>query len=446
MTVLADPCRRSCCKASSWEPLGSGPAHLLSKGHQRVQIRVHSEVGRLTDVMVHTPGEELLAVTPTTRSRFLYTDLVDLAGARAEHQLFCAVLSRFCRVHQTTQLATEALQAPGARRFLLGRSEEITADRELAGPLAKLSDAELVAAFVQGDGGPTGPFSHLLGRRAYALPPLPNLFYARDAAMVVGDQVAVAAMQFPARWPEEVLARTMVGHHPIFTGAELLYDGADERRCGFTLEGGDVHPLRSNLLLIGISERTSAAMVDLICEALFARAETTDVVAVVLPEGGHAIHLDMVWTQIDRELCVVHPPTFMGPTRAPILHRRRGHKTARQADDLFSLLRELDMPMQPVMCGGQDPIAQEREQWASGCNHLAVAPGQVIAYGRNSHTVRAMAEAGLPSIGVRDFLAAPPPAPTARFVVLLDGGELVRGGGGPRCMTFPIHREELPAC
>lgn len=407
-------------------------------------VAVTSEVGRLRRVLVHSPGAELLAVTPQTRATYLYDDIVDPIGALAEHRQFVAVLQRCCEVLSTTALLTEALSTAAARHFLMARSEEVTADHDLRGQLDGLSVEGLITAFVQGWQPDPGPFCAALGQLGYAMPPIPNLLYARDAAMVVGGRILVGAMHHPARWPEEVLLRTLVGHHPALADGSLLYDGSDERRAGFSLEGGDVHPLRQDLVLIGISERSSAPAVDQVTELLLRDGAVTDVVAVVLPVGAHAIHLDMVFTQVDRGLCVAFAPLFRGLLRAPLLHRRRGEATVRQPDDLFALLRGLGLPLTPIWCGGGDPVHQLREQWASGCNHLAVGPGQVIAYARNAETLRAMEAAGLPVISAEAFLSDPPArSPRARFVVGLHGGELVRGGGGPRCMSCPLWREEL---
>ena len=408
-------------------------------------VRVTSEVGPLRRVLVHPPGRELLAVTPETRATYLYDDIVDVAGATNEHRQFVAVLERCTEVVSTTDMLAEALALAPAREFLMARTEEVTADHDSRRELDGLGPDALIAAFVEGWKLRAGPFSAALGRSAYAMPPVPNLLYARDAAMVVGEQVLIGAMHHGARWPEEVLLRTLVGFHPAFASGRLAYDGADERRAGFSLEGGDVHPLREDLVLIGISERSSAAAVDQVCQLLMEQGPVTDVVAVVLPVGAHAIHLDMVFTQVDHGLAVAFRPLFAGPLRAPVLHRRRGRAQVGQSDDLFGLLGRLGMPMAPIWCGNGDSVHQLREQWASGCNHLAVGPGQVIAYARNAETLRALEAAGLPVVAAAAFLSDPQPhRRSGRFVVALEGGELVRGGGGPRCMSCPVSREPLP--
>ena len=248
--------------------------------------------------------------------------------------------------------------------------------------------------YIEGWRPTVGLFSDKLQRPSYVLPPVPNLFFTRDAAVVLGDEVVISAMHFAPRWPEEVLLRTVVGFHELFEGGRLLYDGSDERRHGYSIEGGDVHPLREDLVLVGLSERTSAASVDILTDLLFKKTKVQDVIVVVLPEPSAAIHLDMVWTQVHRNLCAVYPPMFTGPLRCPVLHRHRGEHSVREAHDIFSALKSVGMPMEPIFCGGPRSELQEREQWASGCNFLAVAPGQVLAYSRNEQTLGAMQQAG----------------------------------------------------
>jgi arginine deiminase len=191
-------------------------------------------------------------------------------------------------------------------------------------------------------------------------------------------------------------------------------------------------------------ERTTAAGIDHLAQTLFREEGVTDILVVLMPPHRTAIHLDMIFTVLDRQLCCVYPPYFLGPTRLPVVHVRRGRQGVREMPDLFSALRELSMPLEPLFCGGPRRTMQEREQWASGCNFVAVGPGQVLAYARNEHTLRALEEdGGFEIVRGVDYLTGDADlGEDERFVITFEGSELVRGGGGPRCMTLPVRRED----
>ena len=166
---------------------------------------------------------------------------------------------------------------------------------------------------------------------------------------------------------------------------------------------------------------------------------------VVLPTESPAIHLDMILTVVDREQCVIYPPYFVGPSRLPILHYRPSTSAIREHPDLQAALREVGLPLSPIHCGGDHPTFQEREQWASGCNFVALRPGLVVGYSRNEATMRAMeSTGGYRIVDAIDFVAGDVDIEDdEKVVVALDSSELVRGGGGGRCMTLPVLREDI---
>ena len=163
--------------------------------------------------------------------------------------------------------------------------------------------------------------------------------------MVIGDHAVVGSMRYGIRWTEELLIKTLFRFHPELANAGILYDGSEERRSNFTLEGGDVHVVRPDLLVVGYSERSSTAALDLLCDEAFAKTRVTDVVVVIMPREPTAIHLDMLFTQLDRELCSIYPPAFIGPERLTILHRRKGRTTVRERSDLFGALKQVGMQL-----------------------------------------------------------------------------------------------------
>jgi arginine deiminase len=407
-------------------------------------LHVSSEIGPLQSVLVHTPGPELQAVTPGTREDYLYDDIIDLETAQREHRQFAAVLSRFTQVRQVRKLLAEALENPEARNFLITKTMDVIPSDALAQQLGALPAAEIVRMIVEGTEEPSGPIARALNEVGFALPPLPNLFFPRDIGMVIGDHALVGAMRYGVRWTEELLIKALFLFHPELANAGLLYDGSDERRVNYTLEGGDVHQLRDDLLVLGFSERTSPAALDQVCELVFARGRITDVVVVVMPKAPTAIHLDMIFTQVDRDLCVVYPPFFVGPERLPVLQRRKGETGVREMPNFFAALREVGLPLEPIFAGGAHRTTQDREQWSSACNFLALRPGTIVSYRRNYGTLEALREAGFRAVPSSDFLAFDDwTEARQRIVVTVEGSELARGGGGPRCMTLPLRRAPL---
>ena len=408
-----------------------------------MKVQVTSEIGPLKAVLVHTPGPELVAVTPRTREDFLYDDIIESETARREHQVFRAILERFTRVYQVRDALEEVLTQPEVRDLFVRETMDIVPSEPLAREIAELAPGELAGMLIEGKEESPGLLAKALNESGYELPPLPNLFFTRDSCIPVGEHVLIGSMRYGIRWPEELIMKAIFMHHPEFQSRGLLYDGSIERRHQYTIEGGDVHPLREDLVVIGFSERSSPAAIDGLASLLFEKTAVTDVIIVVMPEHNTAIHLDMIFTQIDREHCVVYPPHFIGPERLRVLQWHKGEERLREPATFFEALKSVGMPLQPILCGGHKRTLQDREQWASGCNFAAMRPGVILSYSRNEATLRELESAGYQLVAASAFLTGETRfRDNARVVITFEGSELVRGGGGPRCMTCPIQRDD----
>lgn len=412
-----------------------------------IEIRLDSEIGELQTVVVHQPGQEIENMTPATAAEVLYDDIISLPLALQEHSQLTGVLSQVARVLEFKDLLAEVLERDRVRRALL---EELTTLYDCPEVLVDLDDIPppaLASQLLEGTAKRIDSLEKFLDPSRYAIPPLPNAFFTRDATMCVNRRVVIGSMAYRARRAEALLLKAVFKHHPKIDSEGFYYDGTASGSGDATIEGGDLLVIRRDLVVIGYSERTSAAGIDRLMRAIASQGPVTDFVVVEIPKTRATIHLDMIFTMIDRDLAVVFPPLITGYRKCRAFHCRFGSGKGALITEypgVLEALSSLGVNLEPVPCGGEDSFHQEREQWSSGANFFAFGPGRILGYKHNVHTLDALSRKGFEVVEASRMLSGRSRLPTSgRVVVAIDGAELSRGGGGCRCMTMPLARAEL---
>jgi len=415
----------------------------------KFDIRVESEICRLTGVVLHRPGPEVSNMTPETAERALYSDILNLAVAGQEYAQLEGVLAKRAEVFQLRDLLTEILGNSRVRGGLVRRicaAEEVP---DIADGLLELEAADLTRVLIEGVGLVKDNLSRFLSKDRYSLPPLHNFFFSRDAAVTVRDRVLISRMASRVRRREARLLEAVFDFHPRLGATTVNPARLGGGDSAVTIEGGDVLVVGPEVLVIGTGARTSREAVDFLIERFKQLGRRQHLVVQSLPETPESfIHLDMVFTILDRNQCMIYEPVVMQTHRFDTVHIsiEDGRVVSiSEEDNLLTALKKLGMDFEPIFCGGrEDRWTQEREQWHSGANFFALGPGQVIGYGRNEHTIAELDRAGYAVIPARDIIAGRTELKDeGRCVVTIDGSELARGGGGCRCMTLPIGRLPL---
>ncbi|MFC7373724.1 MULTISPECIES: arginine deiminase [unclassified Brachybacterium] len=402
------------------------------------QAGVHDEISPLRRVILHEPGAELERLTPDTRERFLFDEVLWRDRARSQHREFSALLRREgVEVLELSELLTDLLEVPEVRSDLLHRALDPTvlgdiAVQDLTEALGEMPSAALGEVLIAGitvaelRGLGVTPRSIALqrmGEEHLVLDPLPNHLFTRDSSAWIGDVAAVSPMRRSARRRESLHLEAIYRHHPRFAGASGPRRVVGSGGAGAaTVEGGDVMMLSPRVVALGLSERTSAVGVERLAGDLLEDGTVDRVIAIALPHRRSMMHLDTVTTVVDHDSMLRHGP--LGPLETFEIERPgdRLISRSRAADEMDSVLaRGLGVDALRVLSAPLDPYTAAREQWDDGCNVLALAPGRVVAYERAAAT--------------NDYLRA-----QGIEVLEFAGDELGRGRGGPRCMSCPVAR------
>jgi arginine deiminase len=411
-------------------------------------LSIYSEIGRLRRVIIHSPGSEIEAMTPEEAERDLYNDIIPLESVLREYGRLKAFLAKVSEVHELVDLLADCLVDTGDKFEFLGDLSRCIPIGPAMESLMALHAVQLASLVINGIPAPENSLSRILDGQSYLSRPLPNTYFMRDSAAVVGDTLVSAATAFDVRMVEAIITRFIFTRHKNFLASSLLFDGPAERNRYITIEGGDLIVISPGILAVGVSERTTAYSVERLARNA-ARHFGRDMVifAVELPKTRATIHLDMVFTVIDRDAALVYGPTILGARRSAV-HRidvgENGTLAFREVDSLLKGLAECGVVLKPVLCGAGKNVWQEREQWLSGANSFAFAPGKILMYSCNHYTADALDREGFAIVDSDRFISGKEKVEAyGRLAVTFDGIELARGGGGARCMTLPVERESI---
>ncbi|MBU2872690.1 arginine deiminase [Marinobacter salexigens] len=404
-------------------------------------LGVHSETGKLRQVVVCRPGLAHRRLTPSNCDALLFDDVFWVKQAQKDHDVFAGVMrERGVEVLDVNELLAETLNIPEARKWILdhritwndigvGMISDLRAWMdELSG--SKLSEY-LIGGLEVGDlpFDPTGLFGNHLGHYGFVLPPLPNYLFTRDNSAWIYGGVTLNPMYWAARQPETLLMAAVYRFHPKFAGkVDVLWGDPTKDHGLATLEGGDVMPVGNGVVLVGMGERSSPQAVGQLANAIFERGTAERVIACQIPKSRTAMHLDTIFTFCGGNVVTAFKEVADEVVCYDLTPGTGDKHLAFRQDSrpLFDVVAEVlgYQSLDVVATGGNDPAEREREQWNDGNNVLALSPGVVIGYDRNDDTNAALESAGIE-------------------VLSIPGAELGRGRGGGRCMSCPTMRDPI---
>ena len=398
-----------------------------------------SEIGRLKKVLLHRPGKELENLMPEYLERLLFDDIPYLKEAQREHDAFADCLrGQGVEVVYLTDLVAESLTGPEVRQELIRQylAEANVADartrESLEAYFDALPDKEMVSAMMAGvrksqlrtGQARLGDYvSATEDDYPFAVDPLPNLYFTRDPFATIGTGVSIHRMHTVTRNRETLFGKFIFEHHPVYRHAPRWYDRGETS----SLEGGDILVLSPQVLAVGISQRTEEDSIDALAETVLTQSKTfRKLLAFNIPKSRSFMHLDTVFTMVDRDKFTVHPNILSDITVFVMeLGENQQMQIRQETGRLEDILKEhLGLSQVTLIpCGQGSVIDAAREQWSDGSNTLAIAPGEVVVYTRNHVTNRSLEEAGI-------------------RIHAIPSAELSRGRGGPRCMSMPLIRDD----
>ncbi|MCI6569112.1 arginine deiminase [Dysosmobacter sp. HCP28S3_G4] len=402
-------------------------------------IHNYSEIGKLNKVLLHRPGLELEALTPSTIERLLFDDIPYLKIAQQEHDTFANVLREngvevvYYVDEVAKAIAEPSMQIQLVNDFLnLSKINSKGLRAAMTSYLLSMSPKDMVAKLIAGikrcevaTGAPTSLMDLDNDDYPFVSDPMPNLYFTRDPGACIGEGINIHRMHFAARKRESLLLKYIYLYNKDFAvpGNKQWSD----LNGTYSIEGGDVLVLSNQIVAVGLSQRTTTSGAEAFARSLLQNSDYKKVLVFDIPETRAFMHLDTVFTMVDYDKFTIHPE-IEGPLSVyEITLDDHGElKFNALKEDLAKILAlELKLPaVELIRCGGGDLLAAQREQWNDGSNTLCIAPGKVITYDRNYVTNELLAKRGL-------------------TVITIPSAELSRGRGGPRCMSCPVNRDDL---
>lgn len=403
-------------------------------------LNVTSEIGNLKAVLLHRPGCELEKLTPDLLHELLFDDIPWLKVMREEHDAFADLLrSRGTEVFYVEELLAQVLENDDVKSTFIGdllTSSHIQNPRlretlyayissKTATEIAKIAIGGVDKKDISDKYDDDSLWDYVNKEYPLYINPVPNLYFMRDPAAVIGNGISINSMQTETRRREPKLIKYIYENHPQFKKdlSSLWYD----HTIPYSMEGGDMLVLSKDVVAIGCSERTTSTAIETITRTLFERNENIkEVLAIQIPPIRAFMHLDTVFTMVDYDKFTIYPG-IQDKVNVYKLTRgvNRGIKVTPESDLLTTIKSSLKIPaVQLIQSGGGDAITAAREQWNDSTNTLAVAPGVVVTYSRNEISNETLRKHDIE-------------------VLEINGSELVRGRGGPRCMSCPLARDEI---